>query len=152
MREDRKKVWIDVFQTRLLWRTFLYWGIYTLSLWNLMFVWRLLQEGPGDPLEQYWGFFLDFYPALIIFALVFPVLAWDAVKFSHRLVGPLFRFRQILKAVAAGEPVRLVKLRQDDFLTEMRDEFNEMLEALQRRGLHVIKPADGEDEPKLHSA
>src|SRR5438128_1085377 len=133
MPEDRKKVWIDVFQTQLLWRTFLYWFIYTISLCNLLFLWHLLKQWPGEPLEQYWNFFVDFYPALIVFAAVFPVLAWDAVKFSHRLVGPLYRVRQTVRAVTEGEPVRLIKLRKDDFLTELRDEFNEMLEALQRR-------------------
>ncbi len=152
MREDRKKVWIDGFQTKLLWRTFLYWLIYTVSLWNLLFVWRLLEEGPGNPLEQYFNFFLDFYPALVVFVLVFPVLAYDAIKFSHRLVGPLYRFRRTMQAVADGEPVRLIKLRDGDFLTEMRDDFNRMLETLQRQGVPALKPADADGDQERQPA
>src|SRR5262249_49137409 len=142
MRDDRKKVWIDVFQTRLLWRTFWYWLIFTISMWHLLFAWWLVKEGPGNVLEQWFDFFLAFYPALIVFALVFPVLALDAVKFTHRLVGPLYRFRKTIQAVAKGEPVRLVRLREGDLLTDLRDDFNEMLETLQRRGVPVIAPAD----------
>jgi methyl-accepting chemotaxis protein len=146
MREERKKVWVDDFQTKLLWRTFSYWLVYTLALWNLLFGWWLLHQEAGNPLEQYLEFSWEFYPALIAFLVVFPVLAYDALKFSHRLVGPLYRFRKTMQAIAAGEPVRLIKLREDDFLTEMRDDFNQMLEALQRKGIPAIKPADPEDK------
>src|SRR5947208_590704 len=48
MRDERKKVWIDGFQTKLFLRMGTYWLIYQLGLWNLVFVWRLLHEGPGN--------------------------------------------------------------------------------------------------------
>jgi methyl-accepting chemotaxis protein len=142
MREERKKVWVDEFQTKLLWRTFSYWALYTLALWNLLFVWWLVQQDAGNPLDQFLEFSGQFYPALIAFAVAFPVLAYDAIKFSHRLVGPLYRFRKAMQSVAAGEPIRLIKLREGDFLTELRDDFNQMLEALQKKGIQAIKPAD----------
>jgi hypothetical protein len=142
MRDERKEVWVDQFQTKLLWRTFGYWAVYTLALWNLLFVWWLVQQDAGNPLAQVVEFGGQFYPALIAFALAFPVLAYDVIKFSHRLVGPLYRFRKALQSVAAGEPIRPIKLREGDFLTEMRDDFNQMLEALQKKGVPAIKPAD----------
>lgn len=141
MRNDRKKVWIDVFQTRLFFRIVIYWCAFFFALWNLMFCWRLLQEGPGNPFEQYGRFFLDFYPVLILFLLLLPIIAWDAIKLAHRLVGPLVRFRRSIQGLAAGEPVPLIKLRDGDFLTELRDDFNAMLETLQRQGIAAIKPA-----------
>jgi hypothetical protein len=152
MREDRKKVWIDGFQTRLFFRIAAYWLIYQVALLNILFVWRLLQEGPGNPLEQYGRFFLDFYPALICFVLVVPILAWDAVRFSHRLIGPLYRFRKTMQTIANGEPVRPIKLREGDFMLDMRDDFNRMLEELQRQGANVLKPADAVKEQQQRSA
>jgi hypothetical protein len=148
MREERKKVWVDEFQTKLLWRTFAYWVVYTLALWNLLFVWWLVQQEPGNPIEQFLTFCSEFYAALIVFAVSFPVLAYDALKFSHRLVGPLYRFRKAMQSVAAGEPIRLIKLREGDFLTEMRDDFNQMLEALQKKGIPAIKPADSDEQKR----
>jgi hypothetical protein len=111
MREERKKVWVDEFQTKLLWRTFGYWAVYTVALWNLLFVWWLLQQDAGNPIEQLLEFSGQFYPALIAFVVAFPVLAYDALKFSHRLVGPLYRFRKAMQSVAAGEPIQLLDLR-----------------------------------------
>jgi hypothetical protein len=119
-----------------------YWLIYQVSLWNLVFVWRLLHEGPGNLLEQYAQFCRDYAPALVGSLALLPILAWDAVKFAHRLVGPVHSLRKTLRTMAAGEPVRPVRLRQGDFLTELRDDFNTMLEAFQRRGVPVLKPAD----------
>jgi methyl-accepting chemotaxis protein len=142
MAEERTKVWIDKFQTRLFLRMGWYWVIYQVALWNLVFLWRLVHEGEGNLLEQYGRFCLDYAPALVGSVIVLPFLAWDAVKFAHRAVGPIFRIRQSMRALAAGEMVRVVKLRQADFLTEMQDDFNGMLEAFQRRGVPVLEPLD----------
>src|SRR5688500_13770381 len=89
MREERKKIWIDEFQTRLFWRILVYLVIYFVTLGNLLFIWRLLVDGPGNPLEQYVGAFVEYGPALLFLLLLLPILAWDAIRFSHRLVGPL---------------------------------------------------------------
>jgi hypothetical protein len=141
MREERKKVWIDAIQTKLFLRTCVYWLVYQLTLWNLVFVWRLLQGGPGNPFEQYWLFLIDFYPAIIASLILLPALSWDAVKFAHRVVGPLYRFRKTMQSITAGEAVPPVRLRDGDLLLDMRDDFNAMLESLQKRGIEVLKPA-----------
>src|SRR5262249_59879683 len=114
-------------QTKLFVRVGVYWLVYQITLWNLVFMWRLLQEGAGNPLEQYGRFLWDYSPALIGCLLLLPILAWDAGQFGHRVVRPLYRFRKTIQALAAGEPVRPIKLRDTDLLTEMRDDFNKML-------------------------
>jgi hypothetical protein len=73
-------------------------------------------------------------------------MAWDSIRFSHRLVGPLVRFRQTIQAIAAGEAVRPIRLRDGDYLEDMRDDFNNMLERLQKDGVEVLKPADPASE------
>jgi hypothetical protein len=148
MSEERKKIWIDDFQTKLFVRIAVYCIIYMITLMNLLFVWRLLVEGPGDPLEQYFRCLYDFAPALVLVLCLLPAVARDALKFSHRLVGPLVRFRKTLQDMAAGEPVRPIKLRSGDYLTEVRDEFNAMLDALQRLGVPVLKPTDATEEQR----
>jgi hypothetical protein len=135
MREERKRIWIDPFQSKLFLRVVAYWLFYQFSLWNFLFAWRLLQEGEGNLLEQYWYFCLDYYPMLFCFVALVPLFAWDAVRFSHRLVGPLVRFRKTMQAMAAGEPVKPIKLREGDYLTDLQDDFNAMLAALEQRGL-----------------
>ena len=146
MTQERKKVWIHAFQTRVLLRIGVYWLCYLIALWNFLFVWRLLAEGPGNVLEQYGRFLRDYYPPLVLFVLLLPVAAWDAVKLSHRVVGPLVRVRHALRDLADGQPVRHLRFREGDYLGELRDDFNAMLDSLQRRGVVVLKPADP-DEP-----
>jgi nitrogen fixation/metabolism regulation signal transduction histidine kinase len=73
-------------------------------------------------------------------------MAWDTIRFSHRLVGPLVRFRRTLQDMANGEAVRPNKLREGDYLEELRDDFNKMLEHLQKQGVPVIKPTDPASE------
>jgi hypothetical protein len=153
MYEDRKKVWIDHVQTKLFCRIVVYWLIYQLSLINLVFVWRLVKEGAGNPFEQYGRLLVDFMPMLIGCVVLLPFLAWDAVKFGHRVMGPIFRFRKTLQALADGEAVRPVRLREGDLLTETRDDFNRMLETLQRQGYPALLPNDSEvSEPPARSA
>lgn len=152
MADERKKIWISAFQTRLFGRIIGYCVIYMITLMNMLFVWRLLVEGPGNPLDQFLRCLVDFLPALVLVALLLPAAAWDALKFSHRLVGPLVRFRKTLQDMAAGQPVQPIKLRSGDYLTEMRDEFNAMLEALQRLGVPVLKPKDAVEEDQRRTA
>ena len=54
--------------------------------------------------------------------------------------------------VAEGTPVRPIKLRKGDFLIDLKDDLNAMLEALQRRGAPVLKPADPVAETKQQPA
>jgi hypothetical protein len=139
MRENRTRILIDRFQSRLYLRIVVYWLIAAVSLWNFLFVWCLLKEGRGDPLDQFGRFCLDFYPVLLCFAIVVPFFAWDAVKFSHRLVGPVVRFRKVLQAIAEGKPVSTFQLRKGDFLVELKDDLNAVITALHERG--VLQPA-----------
>jgi methyl-accepting chemotaxis protein len=139
-RDDRRSVWIDDFQTHLVFRICLYLTVFLLVLMNLVFAWRLASEGPGNVLAQFNAMLLDYLPVMVCLLVLVPVLAWDAIRFTHRLVGPLVRFRQVVKRLARGEAVERITLRQDDFLIDLQDDFNAMLESLQKRGAAVLAP------------
>ena len=140
--KQRTKVWVDGFQTRLTLRIGAYLVLFSIVLINFLFAWRLWQEGPGDPIEQFGRLLRDYLPVWLCMLTLVPVMAWDAIRFTHRLVGPLVRFRQTFQDIARGEPVRPLKLRPADYLTDLRDDLNQMLESLQRRGVPVLKPID----------
>src|SRR5262249_37626001 len=146
MHEDRKKVCISCLQTRLFVRVALSWFVYQVCLWNLVFMWRLLVEKPDNALEQYGRYCLDYAPALLGSAALLPFVAWDAVRFFHRIIGPIQRFRLAMQAVVAGRQVEHVRLRRGDLLTDMRDDFNRMLDAVRVPG-HV--PSDAADPSSL---
>jgi hypothetical protein len=134
MSDRRHQKLVDNFQYKLIVRIVLYWTIYQVTLFNFLFCWRLLASGKGDIISQYGQFLQEFYPMLICFAILVPVFTWDAVKFYHRIAGPIFRFRSVSRDVAAEKPVRRVKLREGDELIELQDDFNSMLDTLVRAG------------------
>jgi hypothetical protein len=145
MPEERSRIWIDRFQSRLYVRVVLYWLIAVISVWNFLFVWRLIEEGKGDPWEQFSRFFVEHYPVWICFAVLVPFFAWDAVRFSHRLVGPLVRIRKTVRGIVAGEPQRPVQLRDGDFLLELRDDLNALIATLEQQG--YLPPAAAGSAP-----
>lgn len=146
-RDDRKHVWIHSFQTRLTLRIAGYLAIFLLVLGNFLFAWKLIAAGLEDPAEQLVEMFFTYLPVLICLLVLVPVIAWDAVRFTHRLVGPLVRLRRTMQDITAGTPVPVMKFRQGDYLDEVRDDFNAMVESLQRRGVSVLKPVTA-DEPE----
>jgi hypothetical protein len=132
-KESRCRIWIAPFQSKLFFRVIAYWLIYQISMWNFLFVWRLLRDGRGDLWEQYTGFCSEFYPILIAFSVIVPFFAYDAVRFSHRVAGPIYRFQQTIRAIAAGKPVPVVKLRKGDYLIDFQNDLNAMIFTLQRQ-------------------
>jgi hypothetical protein len=149
VREQRKKIWIDRFQTSLFLRIALYFVIYQMAVWALFIIERSIlvsiSETLGPGAATYCSLFL--VATVILLGVLF---IYDAVKLAHKIVGPIYRFRQTVKAITAGEEVRLVVLRQGDFLGELRDDFNEMLKLLEQRGAVVLK-TDGSKQDQKQS-
>jgi len=134
MSDRRRRKFVDNFQYKLIVRMVLYCTVYQVALFNFLFCWKMIAAGRSDIVGQYSQFLQEFYPMLICFAIFVPAFAWDAVKFYHRVAGPIFRFRAMAREIAAEQPVRRITLREGDELTEMQDDFNSMLDTLARRG------------------
>ena len=69
----------------------------------------------------------------VCFAVLVPFFLWDAFKAYHRIAGPIYRFQQTIKAINENQPVRPIKFRKHDELTEVQDDFNDMLKVLAAR-------------------
>ena len=148
MSEERKKVWVDPFQTKLSLRIGGYLVVFFIVFVNFLCAWKMIDEGPLDPAQQFIDTLRENLPVIVCLLVLVPVMAWDTIRFSHRLVGPLVRIRKTIQAISEGEAVRPIKLRDGDYLTEMRDDFNKMLEELQKHGVPVIKPIDSATDAK----
>src|SRR5262249_10313332 len=118
MSEDRKKIWIDSFQTKIALRMGAYFVASVVVVFNLLFAWELLIHGPADQAQTFVDTLKAHLPMFICLFVLMPVMAWDMVMMTHRMEGPIVRFRHTINAIANGEPVRPIKLRKDDYLTE----------------------------------
>lgn len=65
-----------------------------------------------------------------IVGFIAAVLAVESVFFFHRMVGPLYVFEKVLRALKAGDLTQSLHLRKGDEFKDVASEFNEMLEVL----------------------
>ena len=67
------------------------------------------------------------WPALLI---AFLCLAAHSIYMSHRIGGPLYQFRKVLKRLGTGDLTVGVKLRKGDYLRGEAEAINELRDAL----------------------
>ncbi|MEZ5989401.1 MAG: hypothetical protein R3F30_09815 [Planctomycetota bacterium] len=60
------------------------------------------------------------------------VTLFQALKHSHKIAGPTCRIINSLREISAGNYDLRIKLRKDDYLTEIVDEINLMLDSVQK--------------------
>lgn len=70
----------------------------------------------------------DKYWLPVLFTLIF--IALHTLYATHKIAGPLYRFRNIFETVRGGTLPKPVRLRKDDFLVAESDALNAALESL----------------------
>lgn len=135
----RKKLFVNrEFQGRLLARTVLYWVLYHAVLWMAMFFYRyaehrgaVMDGAEPRPFSDLYGQFLHEHQSMWLCAsAILPIVLWDLLKFSHRVVEPLVRFQRTLESLTAGETIHEVRLRNGDLLFDLQTTFNQYLASL----------------------
>jgi len=151
---QRKKEFVSrPLQGRLMMQIGLYWVLYHVFLWHAIFVFRyaevrLASGGSSAPFslpELYGQFVRDYYPIIICALITLPIVVVDMMKMTHRIAGPLVRFRRTLRDLSEGKQVPPLKLRKGDLLMEFQDEFNEYLMRLSDR-CQPASPAGSKEE------
>lgn len=140
-RHPRRRVIVGGFQTAFL-VTLLVWVAAWLTLFAFAVlapaVWPMLDGGrqADDPAvgsallvlhERLWWPLAGFFVGLTI------VL----VRETHRVAGPLYRFRQVFRRVADGDVAQGIKIRDHDYLAEEAAEFDRMIAGIRTRASGV---------------
>ena len=137
-RYKRRRVLIDRRQFQLLGVTALYF-VATAAIFAATLFGPLLLQLAGDdppPLEQatvadeFLTLHARFWPALLV---TFVLLSVHSVFTSHRIVGPLYRFRTVFKEVQEGNLVPWITLRRRDLLVREATALDEMVTSLRER-------------------
>jgi hypothetical protein len=137
VREQRRKIWIDPFQTYLAVRLAVYFVLYQAALWALFIIDARMNSlnGSVGAASAVFGFVLTPIAAITLGFL----FVYDSIRLSHRIVGPVYRFRKTVQAVTAGEEVSTIVLREGDLLLDLRDDLNAMLRVLEQRGAITLR-------------
>jgi sensor histidine kinase YesM len=84
---------------------------------------------PRD-IQIYIKFSLLFLCILVFAAFNF----WISIRFSHRIVGPLIQIQRILDQAIRGRNGSRIQLRSDDYLHEVGDRINILLDKIEKDG------------------
>ena len=78
--------------------------------------------------------------SLVLFITILAIAVFG-VFFLHRIAGPVYRFRSVLRRVSKGELPDDFRLREGDFFGETVEDLNHVLQILRRRreGLGVLE-------------
>jgi hypothetical protein len=120
-------------QGSVLGRFAVYWVGYHMTLWHGMLLYGFLRGNitRGGSGMSFWDYYVAFFQAnysiLLCAAVMAPILLWDTLKLTHRIAGPVVRFKKALKQLTQGEQVPPIKLRDGDLMDDLRDAFNEFL-------------------------
>jgi len=134
----RRRFLIDQLQVHLLAITLLYFLAAVLVFSGVMFGPLILQlRGDTPPSLEQLGAATEFlalhsrvWPALVV---TFAVLLLHSVFTSHRIVGPLYRFRVVFGEIERGNLAPWTTLRRRDFLTREASALNSMAFSLRDR-------------------
>lgn len=75
---------------------------------------------------------LTIFVQVFVLPLVFTFLCMclHGLLFSHRIAGPIYRFKESLKRVRSGDLAATVRIRDDDYFTDLCEEMNAVIERL----------------------
>jgi hypothetical protein len=157
----RKRLFVDPkVQGALMFRVVMYWWLCISTIALLLLAWNIINAPDGTFLSFFrFDLLWNQYGAVMVAAIVLlPIMLLDVLQISNRFVGPLFRMRRSLRALAAGEYVAPIRFRKNDFGLELADEFNAVaarVESLKRQiavlGANQSPPSAGEQlEPAAH--
>jgi hypothetical protein len=57
---------------------------------------------------------------------LFPFVAWDSIRFSHRIAGPVNRMKQMVQRMADRQTVDPIHIRTGDYAHELVAELNRL--------------------------
>ena len=131
-RSKRRKLWIEArIQGALARRIVMHWAMFFVIAFTFSVVFQFLSD-PFMPFAAYWTTVWKVHgPLLLTMVLILPAFLYDSVKLSNRFVGPIIRFRNSIRDLSRGQPVKPIEFRGDDFWKELADDFNGMIEKVQ---------------------
>jgi hypothetical protein len=122
---QRKKLLVESqIQRAILLRAVGYWLMCMLMVMLVLLFTSVLVEPVHSLAPEADGPWLRLGPTMICAVLFLPVVVYDFLRLSNRLVGPVLRLRKAMRALAAGEHVEPLYFRDGDFWPEFADEFN----------------------------
>jgi len=123
------------FQMALILRVLMHWSLFAVVVLLVLFCWQFVTGdsslGLQSNLRNMWQ---RYAPAFMVLFALLPIVIYDTVKLSNRLVGPLLRLRRATRSLIEGEWVTPIRFREGDFCQDLAEDFNILLDRWQQPG------------------
>lgn len=131
---NRKRLWINGdIQGAVLRRCLFYWLGCVIFLTVPLLLGHLFSEPNKLFFEHFGRLFARFWPIYLGLVALLPFILLDAVRFTNRIAGPIYRIQTQMSEVLAGNEAESVRFRQDDFWQDLADQFNQVADLLKRQ-------------------
>jgi len=77
--------------------------------------------------------YIKFSIVLLIVLIFTGFNFWYGVRLSHRIAGPIVQIKRVIEQASKGEYKSRIQLRSNDYLHEIGDELNLLLEKLENQ-------------------
>jgi hypothetical protein len=121
---------------RIVARLLVLWGIYHLTLWQVLCIREYLQQLSANPdqrisLADFFAAFAREHSWMAVYAIAFAsLIIWQALSLTHRIIGPLKRVERALYALMDGQSVNSINFREGDLIADFEKAFNAYLSFL----------------------
>jgi hypothetical protein len=135
-------------QGALVWRVFLYWVACQAIFLSALVCWEMFTGSARPIYEQFDLIWYRYAPALILSAIVLPIILLDLIRLSNRFVGPMVRFRRAMRDLSRGHAVFPLSFRDNDFWRDCATDFNRLAERIQalQQTRDIINSQIGQEE------
>ena len=142
---NRRKYFVDPKVQGAILRQAGYYWLYGSVIYTLVvFLYRLVPPWLASGDLDFRTVWYHLAPMAVSSAVLFPIVMISAVRFSHRFVGPMIRFRQVLRQLSRGETAPCIELRCNDFWKDVANELNQVSGRLSQvsAGLHEVSAGE----------
>ena len=146
----RRQMFVDRrVQGTLIVHSIFYWAFCLISVTLMLLCWRIV-TGPARMFYTHFDeMWFHYGAALVASTLLLPIVVLDIIRLSNRFAGPMARLRRSMHDLAQGEPVQAIHFRDDDFWSELAEDFNKIASRLKLAELAAAgaPPAERSTEP-----
>ena len=130
--DQRRKVYVDAtVQGAILKQAILYWLGASLTYAGVVCVFRIIPHWMSGQALDGAAIWYYFAPMAVSSSIFLPMVCSRAVKFSHRFVGPVVRFRNCIQQLTKGERMRRIQLREGDFWVDIAEDLNVLADQIE---------------------
>ncbi len=131
LKERRRKYFTDAkVQGAILRQAVFYWLLGSMTFAIIVFVFRVIPQCLSGQSLEWRSVWHHLSPMVVSSVVLLPVVIFSALRFTHRFVGPMVPFRRTLRQLAQGEAAPLIRLRRNDYWSDIAEEINRVSERI----------------------